>query len=48
MRIDFVEVRNFRRLDKIRIDFSEKTTLLVGANNSGKTAAITALRYFLS
>ena len=47
MRIDFVEVRNFRRLEKIRIDFSEKTTLLVGANNSGKTSAITALRYFL-
>lgn len=47
MRIDFVEIQNFRRLDVIRIDFSEKTTLFVGANNSGKTSAITALRYFL-
>lgn len=47
MRIDFVEIRNFRRLVATRIDFSEKTTLLVGANNSGKTSAITALRYFL-
>ena len=47
MRIDFVEIRNFRRLAAIKIDFSERTTLLVGANNSGKTSAITALRYFL-
>ena len=47
MRIDFVEIRNFRRLAAIRIDFSDKTTLFVGANNSGKTSAITALRNFL-
>jgi len=47
MHIDFVEIRNFRRLAAIQIDFSEKTTLFVGANNSGKTSAITALRYFL-
>jgi predicted ATP-dependent endonuclease of OLD family len=47
MRIDFVEIHNFRRLEAIRIDFSEKTTLFVGANNSGKTSAIAALRYFL-
>lgn len=47
MRIDFVEIRNFRRLIDTRIDMAEDTTLLVGANNSGKTSAITALRYFL-
>lgn len=47
MRIDFVEIRNFRRLSAVRIDFSEKTTLFVGANNSGKTSAIIALSYFL-
>ena len=47
MRIDFVEIQNFRRLAVIRIDFSEKTTLFVGANNSGKTSAIIVLRYFL-
>ncbi len=47
MRIDFVEIRNFRRLAEIRIDFSESTTLFVGANNSGKTSAISALRNFL-
>ena len=48
MRIDFVEISNFRRLENVRIDFSEKTTLFVGANNSGKTSAITVLRYFLT
>jgi predicted ATP-dependent endonuclease of OLD family len=47
MRIDFVEIRNFRRLIATRIDMAQDTTLLVGANNSGKTSAITALRYFL-
>lgn len=48
MNINFVEIQNFRRLAKIRIDFSDKTTLFVGANNSGKTSAITVLRYFLT
>lgn len=48
MKIDFVELCNFRRLEKIRIDFSEETTLFVGANNSGKTSAINALRSFLT
>jgi len=47
MRIDFIEIRNFRRLIATRIDMAHNTTLLVGANNSGKTSAITALRYFL-
>ncbi len=47
MRIDSIEIRNFRRLIATRIDMAEDTTLLVGANNSGKTSAITALRYFL-
>lgn len=47
MHIEFVEIRNFRRLIATRIDMAQDTTLLVGANNSGKTSAITALRYFL-
>jgi len=47
MRIDCIEIRNFRRLLAARIDMAKDTTLLVGANNSGKTSAITALRYFL-
>ena len=47
MHIEFVEIQNFRRLKAIRIDFTKETTLLVGANNSGKTSAIDALAWFL-
>lgn len=47
MRIEAVEIRNFRKLACVRLDLSERTTLLVGANNSGKTSALIALRSFL-
>lgn len=47
MYIEFVEIQNFRKLQSIRVDFSAKTTLFVGANNSGKTSAMDALGYFL-
>ncbi|QEQ98378.1 AAA family ATPase [Neptunomonas concharum] len=47
MKIDFVEVKNFRKLQRCRIDFDSEKTLLVGANNSGKTSAMVALRKFL-
>lgn len=47
MQIKFVEIQNFRKLKSVRIEFAEETTLFVGANNSGKTAAMIALRYFL-
>lgn len=47
MHIEFVEVQNFRKLKSIHIDFAPETTLFVGANNSGKTSAMSALRYFL-
>lgn len=48
MHIKYVEIANFRKLLSIRVDFSERTTLFVGANNSGKTSAMHALRKFLS
>jgi len=47
MRIEFVEIANFRKLISTRIGLSAEKTVFVGANNSGKTSAITALRYFL-
>lgn len=47
MRIDFVEIANFRKLLSTRVGLSAEKTVFVGANNSGKTSAITALRYFL-
>lgn len=47
MKIDLVEIKNFRKLMSCRIDFSDKTTVFVGANNSGKTSAMLALIKFL-
>lgn len=47
MRIQHVEISNFRKLLSVRIDFANETTLLVGANNSGKSSAMLALRRFL-
>jgi predicted ATP-dependent endonuclease of OLD family len=47
MHIQHVEIGNFRKLKAVRIDFSEMTTVFVGANNSGKTSAMVGLRRFL-
>lgn len=47
MRIEFIEIANFRKLLSTRVGLSSERTVFVGANNSGKTSAITALRYFL-
>jgi predicted ATP-dependent endonuclease of OLD family len=47
MKIDFIKIKNFRKLHSCKIEFSEKETIFVGANNSGKTTAIDALRAFL-
>ncbi|MCI2400875.1 AAA family ATPase [Aliiroseovarius subalbicans] len=47
MKIQSVEVYNFRKLHKAKLDLSSSQTLLVGANNSGKTSAMVALRCFL-
>lgn len=47
MKIKFVQIQNFRKLQSCRIDFSEKETIFVGANNSGKTTAMDALMIFL-
>ncbi len=47
MKIEFVELQNFRKLKSCRIDFAPKETVFVGANNSGKTSAMDALIAFL-
>ena len=47
MKISFVEIKRFRKLQSCRIDFSPKSTIFVGANNSGKTSAMFALTKFL-
>ncbi|MCA1771580.1 MAG: ATP-binding protein, partial [Halomonas sp.] len=44
----FLELSQFRRLRKIQLEIDKKTTILVGANNSGKTSVLAALRNFLA
>lgn len=48
MHIEFIEITNFRKLLSTRVDLSTTTTLFVGANNSGKTSAMLAMRRFMS
>ncbi|MCE4373728.1 AAA family ATPase [Xanthomonas hortorum pv. hederae] len=43
-----MELCKFRRLGKVQLKLDQQTTILVGANNSGKTSILTALRHFLS
>ncbi|MCI0151883.1 AAA family ATPase [Paraburkholderia sediminicola] len=47
VRLACVQVSNFRRLAQTRLDLDEAITVLVGANNSGKTSLLTVLRNFL-
>ena len=48
IKLRFVELSNFRRLGKVQMSIDQKTTILVGANNSGKTSILAALRHFLA
>lgn len=47
MNIAFIDIQNFRKLEKCRIELSKDKTIFVGANNSGKTSAMDALSKFL-
>lgn len=47
MEIQSVHIRNYRKLKNCHIDFGKKKTVFVGANNSGKTSAISAFVWFL-
>ncbi len=42
-----LNIRNFRKIDELTVSFSRGLTVLVGENNSGKTAIIDALRVIL-
>lgn len=48
IKLRFLEFCQFRRLGKVQLDIDKKTTILVGANNSGKTSILAALRHFLA
>jgi len=43
MNIAFVEIQNFRKLKSCRVEIASQETILVGANNSGKTSAMDAM-----
>src|SRR3990167_9378966 len=38
MKISRVEIKNFRILEDVKIDFDDCVTLIVGRNNTGKTS----------
>lgn len=48
MKITSFALKNYRRLADVTLVLDDKTTVLVGANNSGKTSCIGALHTFLS
>lgn len=48
MKIKCVQVKNFRMLQDIEIDFQEDLSLILGKNNSGKTSFLSILNKFLS
>lgn len=48
MRIAQIKIRHFRKLEDVSIDLEHDKTVFIGANNSGKTSAMTAIRYFLN
>ncbi|MGS2742504.1 ATP-dependent nuclease [Halomonas sp. LS-001] len=47
MKISSFALKNYRRLVNVVLVLDDKTTVLVGANNSGKTSCIGALHTFL-
>lgn len=47
MKIAFVEIQNFRKLKACRVEIASQETILVGANNSGKTSAMDSMILFL-
>lgn len=47
IRLACVEICKFRRLAQTRLHIDESTTIIVGANNSGKTSLLTAIRKFI-
>lgn len=47
MRLIKADIKNFRKLKNCSLSFSADQTILVGANNSGKTSAIKAFKLFL-
>jgi putative ATP-dependent endonuclease of OLD family len=48
MRVHQVKIQNFRLLSSVELELEEKTTVIVGRNNSGKTSLSEVMRRLLS
>ncbi|MBS1631476.1 MAG: ATP-dependent endonuclease [Bacteroidetes bacterium] len=48
MKIERINIRNFRLLKDVELSLDEKTTVVVGRNNSGKTSLTELIRRLLS
>lgn len=47
MKLNKIQVNNYRQLDKVELFFQEDITVLAGPNNSGKTTFISLIKGFL-
>ena len=47
MKIEMAQVRNFRILKELDVDFEDNLSLIIGKNNSGKTSFLAILEKFL-
>lgn len=48
MYLDYLELENFRRYKQLKVQFNSGLNILVGENDSGKTAIIDAIKYVLN
>ncbi len=48
MKLESAEIRNYRMLKCLDVDFEDILSLIIGKNNSGKTSFLSILRKFLS
>ncbi|CFX99694.1 P-loop containing nucleoside triphosphate hydrolase [Syntrophomonas zehnderi OL-4] len=48
MKLDLAQIRNFRMLKELDVDFEDILSLVIGKNNSGKTSFLSILQKFLS
>jgi predicted ATP-dependent endonuclease of OLD family len=48
MKIEYAQIKNFRMLQDLQIDFQDVLSLILGKNNSGKTSFLSLLTKFLS
>ena len=48
MKIDKIEVENYRLLRKFELDLREELSLIVGKNNTGKTSVMSIMDCFLN